>query len=305
MKKVAVIDVGSNSVKLFVGSLDNGSLVTVIDELNIARLSEGMTKSGLLSSDAIYRNVEAISIFLDKARMLGAEKVYCIGTMALRSAENSDEFRRRLFERTALELSILPGVEEARLSYLAAVSSIDKLDNLLVFDTGGGSTEFIYGKKEGIENRFSLDLGAVRLTENYLVSDPVKKEEICRARREIVRMLESSLPVSASCQVIGIGGTVTTMSAVKQKLEEYDSSLVQGSVLTHEDIKAQVDLYSSLKIEDRKKICGLQAKRADVILAGSLIVDEILSVLNVSSLTVSDRGLRHGLCNEKLVAINF
>lgn len=297
MSRKAVIDIGSNSIKFFVGELaDNGTIRTVIDTNDITRLGEGLDKTGIISQEALDRNTASVAAFHAKALEEGAEQIVAVGTMALRTASNREEFVQRVRDVCGLEVKILPGKEEARLSYLAALSSLPLPDgDLVVFDTGGGSTEFIFGRGRKLLHRFSVNLGSIRISENDLGPDPVTPEKIDAVKAQIDRELTKAGVAGRPVQVVGMGGTVTTMGAVKHKMAAYDPAVIQGSTLTREDVRAQIELYSTHTLEQRRSIPGLQPKRADVILAGACLVDVILHRLDASELTISDRGLRHGL----------
>lgn len=297
MSRKAIIDIGSNSIKFFVGELaDDRTISTVVDTNDIVRLGENLDKTGMISPEAMERNVASVAAFNAKALELGADQVVAVGTMALRSASNSDVFLRKVKEACGVEVMIIPGEEEARLSYLAILSGLPiQGGELVVFDTGGGSTEFIYGRGTQVVKRFSVNLGAVRITENYLNADPVTPEQVGAATAQIDKEFAEAGVEGHPQQLVGMGGTVTSMGAVKHKMVKYDPDVIQGSTLTREDIQAQISDYSSRTIEQRKELPGLQPKRADVILAGACILDVITSRLGVDQLTISDRGLRHGL----------
>lgn len=298
MSRKAIIDIGSNSIKFFVGELaEDKTIRTVLDTNDIARLGEGLDATGLISNEAMERNVAAVAAFAAKAKELGADQIVSVGTMALRKAGNSDIFVKKVKEACGVDVNIIPGEEEARLSYLAILSGLplDKDADLVVFDTGGGSTEFIFGKGTEMLKRFSVNLGAVRITENYLKSDPVTPDEVKAAVAQIDKEFAEAGVDGKPKQLVGMGGTVTSMGAVKHKMVKYDPAVIQGSKLLKKDIEEQIAEYSKRTIEQRKELPGLQPKRADVILAGACILKVITDRLGADGLTISDRGLRHGL----------
>lgn len=297
MKKRAVIDVGSNSIKFYMPEYDqDGSLLKVMDQNSISRLGEGLKETGFLSEEAMARNCKVISEFKEVAKQEGAEEIIAVGTMVLRTAKNAQEFIQRTKDSSGIEIKIITGEEEARLSYLAVLSGLDfQTEELVVFDTGGGSTEIIFGSGQEIEQKFSLNIGAIRITEEHLTSDPVTEEELDKALEEIRAYLSQGSVGGEVSQLVGMGGTVTSIGAVKHKMETYDPNVIQGSMLRLEEIDEQISMYSSNTIEERRRIVGLQPKRADVILAGACIVKVIMELLNVSSLIISDWGLRHGV----------
>ena len=295
----AVIDVGTNSIKFHAARKKaDGSLETVLDQNDIARLGEGLRETGLIAPEALERNALSVAAFAEKARELGAVPEI-VGTMALRTAKNADAFVKRVKELTGLDLRVIPGEEEARLSYLAVLSGLP-LDggDLVTFDTGGGSTEFVYGRGAEMLRKFSVPLGAVRITEEFFVDDPVRPGSVDAAMEEIRKSLTGGGVLGSPEVIVGMGGTVTSLASVKFKMETYDPDVVQGSVLTLTELKEMAAMFASMTLEERKGVTGLQPKRADVILAGTCIVCVILEMLGASSFTVSDRGLRHGLAYE-------
>lgn len=303
MDRVAVIDVGSNGIKIFVGeSADDGTVRTVLDTNNITRLGEGLDATGLISADVMQRNVDAVTEFAARARSLGAGTIVCVGTMALRNAGNSAEFADRVRRSCGIDVRIISGEEEARLSYLAVLSGlrIENDEELVVFDTGGGSTEFIYGRGPAPVRRFSVNTGAVRITENYLKSDPVTADEVAAAIDRIDGDFAGAGVDGHPQRLVGLGGAVTTMGAVKLRMPSYDPRIIQGSWLSKADVEAQIAEYSARTIARRRQLPGLQPGRADVILAGACIVKVITDRLGADGLTISHRGLRHGLAFELL-----
>lgn len=298
MSRKAIIDIGSNSIKFFVGELAADiTIKTVLDTNDIARLGEGLDSTGVISPEAMERNVASVAAFAKQAKELGADRIVSVGTMALRKASNSAEFVEKVKKTCGIEVQIIPGEEEARLSYLAILSGLplEKDADLVVFDTGGGSTEFIYGKGTQMVKRFSVNLGAVRITENYLKADPVSPADVQAAIAQIDKEFKEAGVNGKPAQLVGMGGTVTSMGAVKHKMVKYDPSVIQGSRLTKKDIEEQIEEYSKRTVEQRKELPGLQPKRADVILAGACILKVITDRLGADGLTISDRGLRHGL----------
>jgi len=295
----AVIDVGTNSIKFHAARKKaDGSLETVLDKNDIARLGEGLRETGLIAPEALERNALSVAAFAEKAKELGAVPEI-VGTMALRTAKNAADFASRVKELTGLDVRIIPGEEEARLSYLAVLSGLPLAGGELVtFDTGGGSTEFVYGRGTEMVRKFSIPLGAVRITEEFFADDPVRPGSVDAAVKEIRSSLTGGGVLGSPEVIVGMGGTVTSLASVKFKMETYDPDVVQGSVLTLAELKDMAAMFASMTLEERKGVTGLQPKRADVILAGTCIVCAILELLGASSFTVSDRGLRHGLAYE-------
>lgn len=300
MDKYAILDIGTNSIKFFLFSIENGKLTTIIDTNNISRLGEGLLKTGIISDEAMERNIEALRGFMKSAKEENVKEITAVGTMCLRTANNSDVFLKKAKEELGLTIKVIPGEEEARLSYLAVLSTIGNTDkNVVVFDTGGGSTEFIFGKGANLNNRISLNLGAVHPTEEFLVSDPVTNDELKKMQDHMMDFFSEKITEKKADYLIGIGGTVTSMGAVMHKMVKYDPKIIQGSQMSLEEVKRQIELYQNKTIEERKQIPGLQPKRADVILAGAGIINAIMEIFEIDSFTISDRGLRHGLMFDK------
>ena len=303
MKRVAIIDIGTNSIKFFVGERnEDGTIQTIIDKNDIAQLGEGLRETGLINPEALERNAQSVAAFAKEALENGAEKIVSVGTMALRTAKNSADFVARVKELCGVEVQIIPGEEEARLSYLAVLSGLplEEGGELVIFDTGGGSTEFIFGEGTTLKNRFSVNLGALIITENFFADDPVKEGSVDAAVAYIDEEFAKAGVVGKPIQVVGMGGTVTSMGAVKHKMVKYNPDIIQGSTLTKEDVQEQVDTYAARTVEQRRELPGLQPKRAGTILAGACILKDILARLDASQLTISDRGLRHGLAFDLL-----
>lgn len=298
MSRYAVIDIGTNSMKMHVARAMHGRLTVLGDFTEVTRLGEGFHETKILTDDAIDRNVAQVAAFKAKAEELGVEKIITVGTMALRSAKNADEFCDAVKKSTKLRVEVIPGEEEARLSYLAVLSGLGALDGeLVIFDTGGGSTEFIFGQGEEIARQFSLDIGSRRPTEEYCKSDPVTTEELEAMLAGLDKEFDT---VSGSIDtLVGMGGTVTSLGAVFHEMKVYDPDVIQGSKLPIKEVERQVKMYQSKTIEKRADTIGLMPKRADVILSGASIVLTIMRRLGVEELIISDRGLRHGLMYDR------
>jgi exopolyphosphatase/guanosine-5'-triphosphate,3'-diphosphate pyrophosphatase len=223
-----------------------------------------------------------------------------VGTAALRAAHNSAAFVAAVKARCSIEIEVISGEDEARLAYLAAVSGLETgQGSLVVFDSGGGSSQFTFGHGEHVDERFSVDVGAVRVTERFGLDGTVSEKALANALEalgtDLVRLDGRPTPDA----LVGMGGAVTNLAAVKHHLATYDADVVQGTRLDRDEIDHQIELYRTSTVEERRKIAGLQPNRAEVILGGACIVRAVLATLACHSLTVSDRGLRHGLLAER------
>jgi len=304
MPRYAAIDVGTNSVKFHIGERrEDGTWRTIADRAEITRLGEGLEKSGEINREAMARTVSAIATMADEARRNGVAGIAAVGTMGMRTARNSEQFIDAVWQRCGVRIEVIPGEEEGRLAYLAVKSGLGLAEgSLAVFDTGGGSTQFTFGRGPVVEERFSLNVGAVRYTEQYSLAGVVSPEHLrttlAAISADLVRLGTALSPDA----LVGMGGAITNIAAVKHALVNYDPDIVQGTVIERAEIERQIELYCSRSQEDRRKIVGLQPKRADVILAGACIVKTVMDRLNKDALSVSDRGLRHGLLIDRFAS---
>jgi exopolyphosphatase / guanosine-5'-triphosphate,3'-diphosphate pyrophosphatase len=297
----AVIDVGTNSIKFHIGERRaDGSWRTVVDRAEVTRLGEGIAETGDIAPEAIERTAEAIAGMAAEARRHDVAGLVAVGTMGMRSANNSDAFIARVRERCGVTIEVIPGKEEGRLAYLAVKSALGLAEGrLVVFDTGGGSTQFTFGRGDAVDEQFSLDIGAVRLTAQYGLGGRLARERLDEALAAIAAEFGRLDDLPSPDALVGMGGAITNMTAVMLGLAPYDPDAVQGAVLTRAEVERQIELYRTLDVDARRQIVGLQPKRADVILAGACVVRTVMEKLVQDALTVSDRGLRHGVLLER------
>lgn len=298
--RYAVIDVGTNSVKFHIGEREaGGSWQTIVDRAEVTRLGEGLDQSGRLEPEPIRRTADAIAGMVDEARQNDVEGIAAVGTAGMRTASNSSELIDAVRQRTGVEIEVIPGEEEARLAFLAVKAALGQTaGSLVVFDTGGGSSQFTFGHDDQIDERFSVNVGAVRFTERFGLDGAVGDDVIEATRAAMAADLGLDDKPTPD-QLVGMGGAVTNIAAVKHELEEYDPAVIQGTVLTAGELDRQIELYRTRSADERREIVGLQPNRAEVILAGACVVRTVMSKLHSDSLTVSDRGLRHGVLVER------
>jgi len=301
VSRYAVIDVGTNSVKFHVAEKEgDGSWRTVVDRSKITRLGEGQEKSGPLGAEPMRRTLEAIADMVEEARRDGVEAIAAVGTAGMRAGSNSAELVQAVKERTGVTIEVISGEEEARLAYRAAVAGLGiGGGSLVVFDTGGGSSQFTFGRGAQVEERFSVPVGAARYTEQFGLAGRVEPDVLRDALAAIARDLSRIDGRKPPEALVAMGGAVTNIAAVKHAMAVYDPDVVQGSVLDRAEIDRQIELYRDRDAEARRSIVGLQPKRAEVILAGACIVRTVMEKLDAGALTVSDRGLRHGVLGER------
>jgi len=293
----AVIDVGTNSVKFHLAErAADGTWRVVEDRAELTRLGEGLEEGGTISSEATERTATAIAGMVDAARNHRSVAIVAVGTAGLRMARNAEEVINSLWSRTGITIEILSGEEEGRLAYLAVRAGLRVgKGTLAVFDTGGGSTQFTFGQGDRVVERFSVNVGAVRYTARFGLDGVVTPEVLAEARAAISADLSRIDEHSVPDALVSMGGAVTNLTAVRYAMAKYEPDLIQGSTLQRSEIDRQIEMYRSRDAVSRREIVGLQPKRADVILAGACIVKVIMEKLRKDELTVSDRGLRHGL----------
>ena len=302
--RYAVIDVGTNSVKFHIGEHDvDGKWRTVVDRAEMTRLGEGLAQEGVIIDAALERTVAAIAGMVDEAKRYGVRALAAVGTAGLRIASNGNEVVAAIQARTGVLIEVISGEEEGRLAYVAAKAGLGlNKGSLVVFDTGGGSSQFTFGHDASVDERFSVDVGAVRYTERYrldhAVSPEVLREAMAAISADLSRIEGRPIPDA----LVAMGGAVTNITAVMHRLATYDPEVVQGTVLDRVEIDRQIELYRSQDADARRAIVGLQPKRAEVILAGACIVRTVMEKLGKQSFTVSDRGLRHGVLAERFGA---
>lgn len=294
--RFASIDVGTNSVLLLVAERDaQGRFTQVVERAEITRLGKGVDRSRTLSAEGLEATVAVLEAYAKEARALGAERIVASATSAARDASNGHELLSLAKSRAGVDIEVISGDEEARLSFASAVADFGRGGPVVAIDIGGGSTEVVVGDaKGGVKFRHSFDVGSVRLTERFVKSDPPAAE---RATVEAyLKQVLASVPAPPpGATVVGIAGTVTTVCAVGRAIEPYDASRVHGATLSRDEVRGVADRLWSMPLAQRRTLPGLQPKRADVIPSGAQVLVAVLDALGAESVTVSDRGLRWGL----------
>ncbi|MFA5881525.1 MAG: Ppx/GppA phosphatase family protein [Eubacteriales bacterium] len=289
---IAVVDIGTNSTRLLIAEVSAGREVRVLKTgLITTRLGEGIGKQAYLLRPAVDRTVEALLNFRQIILESGAEDVITAATSAVRDAANQRDFLAEVKQRVGWDVRVLPGDEEAQLSYLGVVRGLkaDLCDGVVI-DIGGGSTEFIW-TGSGVLNCASLKIGAVRMTENG------------SRLADIREMLAGSLiPIKASGarRLVGVGGTLTTLAAVDQEMEIYDPAKVHGYFVTRQGIQDILYRFEKMTLEERKRAPGLQPQRADIITAGVRIALAVVDGLGTDGITVSETDIMYGLLYQAL-----
>ena len=304
--RYATIDVGTNSVKFHIGQPVPGGWEALVDRAEVTQLGAGLAQTGSISTEAVERTAQAIRGMVEEARAHLVREVAAVGTAGLRMAENRADVLEAIERESGVAIEVVSGEEESRLAYVAALAGLAGTDSavgsdgpVVVFDTGGGSSQFTFGHGTAVDERFSVDVGAARYTERFGLDGAISSDVLDAALAAIAADLDRLDDRTTPDVLIGMGGAVTNLTAVRLGLERYDPDAVQGSVLERAEVDRQIELYRTQDAESRRSIVGLQPKRAEVILAGACIVRTVMDKLGTDRLTVSDRGLRHGLIVER------
>jgi exopolyphosphatase / guanosine-5'-triphosphate,3'-diphosphate pyrophosphatase len=285
--RVGVVDLGTNSTRLLVADVDDGRVEEVARRLTLTSLGEGVDERRKLLPLPIARVRNALSEYRRELEQAGAERTLAIGTSAIRDAENGEAFLGEIEWSYGFSTRLLSGEEEGELTRRGVAGERELEPGTLVLDVGGGSTELIV---DG--SRTSLDLGCVRLTERFLASDPPTRHELDAAAAQV----REALPGLEPKRAIGVAGTVTTLAALE--LGGYDLERVHGHRSSRDEIEAQLERLASLPLPVRRELPGLEPDRAPVIIAGAIIVREVLDRYGLDELRVSERDILHGAALE-------
>jgi exopolyphosphatase/guanosine-5'-triphosphate,3'-diphosphate pyrophosphatase len=300
--RLAAVDIGTNSVRLLVADVDghgrDAKLRTLDRRMRITRLGQGVDRARVLAPEAVARTLDVLREYRTALEEHGVERVRATATSAARDAANRDEFFASARDALGVTPELLAGEEEAKLSFLGATADLDAPAPFLVVDIGGGSTEFVLGTDEPT-GLVSLDIGCVRVTEQFLQSDPPAPEELANAVatvRDLVADVPRVVPGAADARtLVGLAGTITTIAAVEQGLPEYDPDRIHHFRLTRD---ATEDVFRTLATESaaqRAHNPGLEAGRVDVIVGGAIVLVSILRVLGYDEVLVSEADILDGL----------
>lgn len=294
-KRVAVIDVGTNSARLLVADVAGNRVEPAERRSTVTRLGRGVDLSGRLSAEAIEDACEAIGGYVGILEELAAERVDVIATSAVRDAENGAAFVAELRERFALSARVIDGEEEARLTYLGASSEQPPTVPTLVIDIGGGSTELIVGSGEQISFHASLQAGVVRHSERYIASDPPTAVELESLAADVRGLIEAAIDGGVEVAAgIAVAGTPTSLAAIELELEPYDPARVHGHVLVLPAIQRTFSRLASAPLSKRVEIPGLHPDRAPTIVAGVVILVEAMRAFGLERITVSEHDILYG-----------
>ena len=297
--RVAAVDCGTNSIRLLIADLVDGSLREVDRRMTIVRLGQGVDATGAFAPEALTRVFEAADDFAAVIRAAGASRVRFVATSAARDVSNRDEFFAGIRERLGVEPEIIPGAEEAELSFRGATEGLKALavpGPYLVADIGGGSTELVLGDSTGVLAAESLDMGSVRMTERHVTSDPTTPDELAAITKDVDSLLDATtVPVGDAHALIGVAGTITTVAAVALRLPEYDRTAVHHARLTAAELREATTWLTNSTRSERSAVPSIHPGRVDVIGAGALILQRLFDRMAVDDLIVSEHDILDGV----------
>ena len=281
MTRVAAVDCGTNSIRLLIADADGrGGLRDVVRTLRLVRLGEGVDRTGRFGAEALERTLAAVRDYAELCREHHVERIRFVATSATRDAANRAEFTDAVAAILGVPAEVIPGVEEAALSFRGALTALENVPGMqhLVVDLGGGSTELVLGGSVP-DSAYSMDIGCVRLAERYVHNDPPLPSELASIRRDVDAALDiavGTVDVSQSTEVIGVAGTVTTITALALGLDSYDPIAISGSRLPLHAVMDACDLLSRMPRAERAALPFMHQGRVDVIGAGAVIWSTVL-----------------------------
>jgi exopolyphosphatase/guanosine-5'-triphosphate,3'-diphosphate pyrophosphatase len=295
--RVAVIDIGTNSTRLLLADVAGGQLREVERRTKVTRLGRGVDLCGQLSAEAIGDVCEVVGEYVALYEELGAEGVTAIATSAVRDAANGSAFIAELRERFALSARVLDGEEEARLTYGGSTAAKPPTEPTVIVDIGGGSTELIVGTGTEVTFHTSLQAGVVRHSERHLPSDPPTAAELEALAGDVLGLLNAELgddPDAYAERGIAVAGTPTSLAAIDLELERYDPERVHGHRLPLASIQRMLSRLASVSLDERRRVRGLHPDRAPTIVAGVVILVEVMRAFGLEEIEVSEHDILYG-----------
>ena len=301
MTRVAAIDCGTNSIRLLVADLppvgSDAPLTDLARRMEIVRLGQGVDRTGRLAPEAIERTRVALAEYAAQIRELGAERVRMCATSATRDASNAGDFRAMVVDTLGVEPEVVTGDEEARLSFTGAVRGLAAEPPYLVVDIGGGSTEFVVGAST-VEGAISVDIGCVRMTERHLHSDPPTPAEVAAATADITATVDRALaavPGRTASTLVGLAGSVTTVAAIALGLPGYDPARIHHAVVSYDEVAKVTSDLMAMPTARRLEIPAMHPGRADVIVAGALVLRVIMERAGKATVVASEHDILDGI----------
>lgn len=293
------IDVGSNTIRLLIGRVENRKIIRLRTGMVITRLAAGIGETGLLNADNMEKSVSVLKAFSDIISVYGISHIRAVGTSALREAKNSEEFMRRVLSETGINIEVISGEEEAELTAKGVLFDLEKRDASFIVDIGGGSTEWIFCRNSSPTELGTIPTGVVRLSDNHIKSDPPSKADILSLKKEsdtVLSGLKTQMGhlINSRTVFIGTAGTITTLASIDIGLEVYDHEKIHRHNISLKKLYDISRRLISIPLSERKKMIGLEPERADLIIPGILFTINIMELFGFDNILVSDNGLLEG-----------
>ena len=300
-----MVDLGTNSTRLLVAQLTEGNVLEELERRSVVtKLGEGVDASGHLNDAALARVHACLADYRETAERLGVSRCVAVATSAVRDADNGDEFRQEASDRHGLDVRVISGGEEARLTFLGATSGRPGARPALVIDIGGGSTEYVVGKPGGDPSfHVSTRLGSVRQTERHLPADPPSHESMEALGAAANAIIAEGVPAEVRESVgagIAVAGTATSLAAIDQELDPYDQGKVHGYDLSLGACERMLAMLATRSIAERREVAGLHPDRAPTILAGVVILVESMRLFSLDRVETSEADILHGAALDAL-----
>ena len=298
MSRVAAIDCGTNSIRLLIADISNGIFKEVVRSMEVVRLGQGVDKSKSFHPDAIKRTLDAVEMFSEVIASKGVERIRFCATSATRDATNRSLFTDGVRGILGVEVEVIPGEEEAMLSFNGATKELMQSDApYLVVDIGGGSTEFVFGSYK-VENAKSVDIGCVRMSERHFTSQPTTMDQVARAIIDIdsaIAQAASVVPISNAKTLVAVAGTATTVAAAALELKDYDRHLIHLARISADKVHKVSAMFQSMNKDEIANLGYMHPGRVDVITAGSLVLSRVMAATGASEFVASESDILDGM----------
>jgi exopolyphosphatase/guanosine-5'-triphosphate,3'-diphosphate pyrophosphatase len=298
MSRVAAIDCGTNSIRLLIADISNGIFKEVVRSMEVVRLGQGVDKNKSFHPDAIKRTLDAVEMFSEVIASKGVERIRFCATSATRDATNRSLFTDGVRGILGVEVEVIPGEEEAMLSFNGATKELMQSDSpYLVVDIGGGSTEFVFGSNK-VENAKSVDIGCVRMSERHFTSQPTTMDQVARAIIDIdsaIAQAASVVPILNAKTLVAVAGTATTVAAAALELKDYDRHLIHLARISADKVHKVSAMFQSMKKDEIANLGYMHPGRVDVITAGSLVLSRVMAATGASEFVASESDILDGM----------
>jgi len=298
LSRVAAIDCGTNSIRLLIADITNGNFKEVLRTMEIVRLGQGVDQNKAFHPDAIDRTLAAVEKFAELIKSKGVEKVRFCATSATRDASNRELFTNGVKKILGVDVEVIPGEEEARLSFIGATKELAQNDGpFLVVDIGGGSTEFVFGN-ESVDSAKSVNIGCVRMSERHLIDQPPSMSQISQAIIDIdiaIAQAAAIVPISEAKTLVAVAGTATTVAAAALKLDQYDRYLIHLSRIPATSVHQVAGMFQSMDKDQIASLGYMHPGRVDVITSGALILSRIMAATGAREFVASESDILDGI----------